>query len=182
MYYSSRLYHLYCVNFDAALQRLSVWQSFSSGQGTPVTASPNESALRTSVPSAQRRRIRQLLRDAKKDQRHSQIDLQSYLLLPIQRIPRYKMLLESLAECTSDVEDADAGDPTIVEALEIITQLANEMNERKRDSEGRHRLFHWQGRLGARFKSPLVQPHRTLLKEGIMVGEATAGQENMPWS
>jgi hypothetical protein len=51
-----------------------------------------------------------------------------------------------------------------------MTALASEMNERKRESEGRHRLLHWQQRIGNRFKSPLVQPHRQLVREGSMVG------------
>jgi hypothetical protein len=118
------------------------------------------------LSTSQRKRIRHVLKSAKRDPRHLQIDLQSYLLLPIQRIPRYKLLLESLVECTPSPHDPSQPHPALSSALETVAQLASEMNEKKRESEGRHRLLHWQDRFGASFKSPLVQPHRMLLKEG----------------
>ena len=72
-------------------------------------------------------------------------------------------------ECTPYSEELNRQDPTLSSALESISQLASEMNEKKRESEGRQRLLHWHARLGSEFKSPLVQPHRTLLKEGDMI-------------
>jgi hypothetical protein len=107
--------------------------------------------------------------------------------MPIQRIPRYKMMLENLLECTPLVDSPDQAEPFIAEALASMSNLATEMNERKRDNEGRQRLvrylvvevdleyrltplfqLYWQAQL-SRFKSPLVQPHRTVLREGHMV-------------
>jgi len=104
---------------------------------------------------------------------HSQIGCDSYLLMPIQRIPRYKMLLEALLSCTP-VDDGSymlAPNQQIAAALELVSHLASDLNERKRQSEGRHRLLYWQTRIGQRFKSPLVQPHRALVKEGAMTLE-----------
>lgn len=77
---------------------------------------------------------------ARKDPKHAQVDLGGYLLMPIQRIPRYKMLLEALLECTPMVDAPDQGEPVIAAALEAMSNLATEMNERKRDNEGRQRL------------------------------------------
>ena len=81
------------------------------------------------------------------------------------------MLLENLLSCTPADDGTNTASPnlTISAALEIATNLASELNERKRESEGRQRLLYWQGRIGNKFRSPLVQPHRTLLKEGSMV-------------
>lgn len=76
----------------------------------------------------------------------------------------------------------------IAAALDLVAHLATDLNERKRQSEGRQRLLYWQSRIGQRFKSPLVQvsspfprlakllmpilqPHRALVKEGKMVLE-----------
>lgn len=43
------------------------------------------------------------------------------------------------------------------------------MNEEKRDSESRRRLVQWQNRIrSSRFVSPLVQPHRKLLMDGVL--------------
>jgi hypothetical protein len=109
--------------------------------------------------------------------RHSQLNLESYLLLPVQRIPRYKLLLESLVACTpaEDGSQTPTTHPLLGKAVDLMTALASEMNERKRESEGRRRLLHWQQRIGNRFKSPLVQPHRQLLREGSMVSVITRG-------
>lgn len=117
---------------------------------------------------------------------HSQISLESYLLLPVQRVPRYRMLLESLVACTPALPTSTSfgllvpvapeaalasldPHPVLQEALELIGDVATAMNERKRETEGRAQLLYWQGRIGNRFRSPLVQPHRTLLRSGTWV-------------
>jgi hypothetical protein len=110
---------------------------------------------------------------------HSQISLESYLLLPVQRVPRYRMLLESLLTCTprapaSSLLSPDASaplepHPVIQEALDLIADVATSMNERKRETEGRAQLLYWQTRIGNKFRSPLVQPHRSLLRSGNLV-------------
>jgi len=59
--------------------------------------------------------------------------------------------------------------PIIQEALDLISDVATAMNEKKRETEGRAQLLYWQGRIGNRFRSPLVQPHRSLLRSGTWV-------------
>jgi len=98
---------------------------------------------------------------------HSQINLDSYLLLPIQRVPRYRLLLEDLALCTPPRKDQVRD--TLDDALNEIASLASLMNEEKRDAESRLRLFHWQKRITSRGPSPLVQPHRKLILDGPLV-------------
>lgn len=140
------------MNFDSALTRIALWKSFGTGTSTPIGShTPASDAMtNASAPplsSSQKKRIRTLLKTASADSRHSQIDIQSYLLLPIQRIPRYRMLLESLLECTPNPDDPSQPDPLLSSALETIAQLAQNMNERKRDSEGRKRLVSFIGKL-----------------------------------
>lgn len=89
----------------------------------------------------------------RKNPKHTQINLESYLLLPVQRIPRYRMLvrltlfhlapltslqLDSLARSTPPSIDISL-DP-IEEALQEMVTLASTMNEEKRDAESRQRL------------------------------------------
>ncbi|KAK9896826.1 hypothetical protein P389DRAFT_209431 [Cystobasidium minutum MCA 4210] len=175
-----KLYHSYTVNFDTALDRCTLWESFKSSSSSAPTSpmsGPNAQKSGLSLTLNQRRRIRHLLKTAKKDPRHTQMSLQSYLLMPIQRIPRYKLLLEALLECTPMADMPDQGEPAIASALESISNLATEMNERKRDNEGRQRLLYWQAQL-SRFKAPLVQPHRTVLREGHMLLERVVKRDN----
>lgn len=178
-YDSCRLYHSYTVNFQTTLERVKLWDSFlKSGSATPLQAQPSLPDMNGSggkhsgthqLSSSQKKRIRELLKTARKDPAHSQLGLQSYLLSPIQRIPRYKLLLEALAECTPSLDDPSQPDADLVIALRLISDLTLEMNEKTRDSEGRKRLLYWQARIKSRGQSPLVAPHRSLLKEGTMV-------------
>ena len=174
-----RLYHSYTVNFQTTLERVKLWDSFlKSGSATPLQPQPSLPDINGSggkhpgthqLSSSQKKRIRELLKTARKDPAHSQLGLQSYLLAPIQRIPRYKLLLEALAECTPSLDDPNQPDADLVTALNLIADLTLEMNEKTRDSEGRKRLLYWQARIKSRGQSPLVAPHRSLLKEGTMV-------------
>lgn len=174
-----KLYHSYTVNFQTTLERVKLWDSFlKGGSATPLQAQPSLSEINSGggrspathqLSSSQKKRIRELLKTARKDPAHSQLGLQSYLLSPIQRIPRYKLLLEALAECTPSHDDPNQPDANLVTALNLISGLTLEMNEKTRDSEGRKRLLYWQARIKSRGQSPLVAPHRSLLKEGNMV-------------
>lgn len=168
---------------------MALWESFkspSSAASTPPLSDASGQRIGVVLSPNQRKRIRHLMKTARKDPRHSQVGLGGYLLMPIQRILRYKMLLERLMECTPSLDSPDQADSEIVEAFTCMSDLATEMNERQRDNEGRQRLvgtrlrhstnpfltillqLYWQTQL-SRFRSPLVQPHRTVLSEGRMV-------------
>ncbi|MBW0486320.1 hypothetical protein O181_026035 [Austropuccinia psidii MF-1] len=195
-----KLYSTYITQFDAALERLREWTVSGNSSGnlsvpawTPSTSSTNSVTNSTShnhhhmLSNGQKKRLKAYLKRCRAHSSHTQMNLESYLLMPVQRLPRYKLLLENLVSCTPDSvyaseegrtkrsgKSEDIKLPNLIanrvvdEALNIITSVTAEMNERKRDSEGRQRLLYWQQRFGNKFKSPLVQPHRTLIKEGIM--------------
>lgn len=172
-----RMYSTYVNNFDTAMNRFKTWTSSNSANSSPM-ASPAVSALGGSnglesaskremdaLSPTQRKRMKAFLKQCRAHPDHSQIGCDSYLLMPIQRIPRYKMLLESLLSCTP-VDDGSfmlSPNPQIAAALDLVSNLATDLNEKKRQAEGRQRLLYWQTRIGQRFKSPLVQPHRVSL-------------------
>ena len=68
------------------------------------------------------------------DARHTQPNLQFYLIMPIQRIPRYKMLLDELLKHTAS-DHVDYDDLKV--AVEEMKLRACEINERVRQ-----RLFY----------------------------------------
>lgn len=183
-------YSTYINNFDNALSRMKTWLVSSNGTSTPspakgtgaigvaaVGASLIGSAVLPvgeSVPitgstlaPAQRKRVKTFLKRAKENPKHSQINLESYLLLPVQRIPRYKLLLNDLAQCTPPSESIGPND-ALDDAIHEITTLASLMNEEKREAESRLRLLAWQQRITSRGPSPLVQPHRKLILDGAL--------------
>lgn len=45
------------------------------------------------LTSGQRKRIKSYLKRCRLNPRHSQLNLEGYLLLPVQRIPRYRLLV-----------------------------------------------------------------------------------------
>ncbi|ORY25617.1 RhoGEF domain-domain-containing protein [Naematelia encephala] len=141
-------YSTYINNFDNALSRMKTWEAD------------------TTMTMNQRKRVRAFLKRCRESPKHSQINLESYLLLPIQRVPRYKLLLEDLAMCTP--LRVDGPRDTLDDALNEIASLASLMNEEKRGSDSRLRLFHWQKRITSRGPSPLVQPHRKLIMDGAL--------------
>ncbi|KAL7420805.1 hypothetical protein Q5752_004758 [Cryptotrichosporon argae] len=176
-------YSTYINNFDNALSRMKGWTALSSPL-TPASSrlgSPSISAglsaaaaIGTSsvdmphsgsyLSPSQRKRVKTFLKRCRESPKHSQINLESYLLLPVQRVPRYKLLLEDLAMCTPPRDDSPSD--ALDDALAEIANLASLMNEEKREAESRLRLFHWQQRITSRGPSPLVQPHRRLILDG----------------
>ncbi|KNE56373.1 hypothetical protein AMAG_02186 [Allomyces macrogynus ATCC 38327] len=114
---------------------------------------------------AKRKKVRQFCDTAAQDPAHHQINLQAYLMLPIQRIPRYRLLLQSLLKHTPE-DHADYADLT--RALAEIEAIAKKINERKRLQEDTAKLIALQARIKGR-PGPLVTPHRRLLLEGSLL-------------
>ncbi|KAF8474305.1 hypothetical protein JB92DRAFT_1904343 [Gautieria morchelliformis] len=185
-----RMYSTYINNFDNAVQRLKQWtldpRTTQSTPGSSMT-SPNSSTAHLAgmslqmsavnvssvgdnasasgihpLTTSQRKRIKSYLKRCRLNPKHSQLNLEGYLLLPIQRIPRYRML--ELVRFTPP--NPEAYDDPMDRALTEISSLANNMNEGKREAESRRKLVQWQTRIRGKFPSPLVQPHRRLIMDG----------------
>ncbi|GAA5904614.1 uncharacterized protein JCM6883_003841 [Sporobolomyces salmoneus] len=188
-----KIYSAYVNGFDSALAQIQTWAA-SSTSGRPSTASGPSggtsstlfdaaSQIGSNLTQSRKKRIKSWMKRCRAHPSHSQISLESYLLLPVQRIPRYRLLLESLLACTpSPPTDSLAPlsaflsptpllspHPTILSAVLEMDLVATTLNESKRETEGRAQLLMWQGRIVNRYKSSLVQPHRTLLRSGKLV-------------
>ncbi|TBU48420.1 hypothetical protein BD309DRAFT_853892 [Dichomitus squalens] len=188
-----KMYSTYINNFDNSVQRIKSW--VSDRPTTPAAAaalSPSSSSAQlvghslniaaglghagsadggrdtnvVHLTSSQRKRIKAYLKRCRMNPRHSQLNLEGYLLLPVQRIPRYRLLLEELVRSSPPMYEYM--DDPIERALTEIASLATNMNEGKRESESRRRLVQWQSRIRGKFPSPLVQPHRRLIMDGAL--------------
>ena len=83
--------------------------------------------------------------------------------MPIQRIPRYKLLLEDLIKF-SDITHVDyAG---LHKALACVKELANNINERKRDAEAAARVEKIKDLFDKKTAAQIVQPSRRFVREG----------------
>ncbi|GAA5991816.1 hypothetical protein JCM10908_002218 [Rhodotorula pacifica] len=180
-----KIYSSYINGFDDALARIQSWAKptqtrspllptpTSPAIGNSLAAYDAAAGVQSTLSTSQKKRIKSWLKRCRTHPSHTQISLESYLLLPIQRIPRYRMLLGTLASCTPVIasEDDDAKDGSgsaLAQAVHNLEEIANMLNESKRENEGRAQLIMWQNRLVSKFKSPLVQPHRTLLRSGAL--------------
>eukprot|EP01105_Mastigella_eilhardi_P002739 TRINITY_DN1350_c3_g1_i1.p1 TRINITY_DN1350_c3_g1~~TRINITY_DN1350_c3_g1_i1.p1 ORF type:complete len:717 (+),score=185.48 TRINITY_DN1350_c3_g1_i1:47-2197(+) len=92
--------------------------------------------------------------------------LNSFLILPVQRIPRYKMLLEDLCKHTQpDHPDIK----NLQESLAIIQKVAHEVNEQIKAQENRRKMMEIQQRVGTiPGIQQLVVAHRTFVREGTL--------------
>jgi hypothetical protein len=112
-------YSTYTNNFDNALARMQTWTTVTTS--TPSTPLPQKPKTPTGPPSAglsslkvsgpiaspvelvphsgnqlnanQKKRVKAFLKKCREHPMHSQINLESYLLLPVQRVTRYRLLV-----------------------------------------------------------------------------------------
>eukprot|EP01080_Neovahlkampfia_damariscottae_P011797 gene11797-5131_t len=89
--------------------------------------------------------------------------LESFLIMPVQRIPRYKMLFQDLLKNTPD-NFPDKAD--VSSALSLIADIAMFVNEGKRQNENSKLLKELAKLLKEKY-STLVQSHRQFKKETV---------------
>ncbi|XP_058118067.1 putative protein tag-52 [Anopheles coustani] len=93
-----------------------------------------------------------------------QMKLISLLIQPIQRIPRYKLLLQQVLLYTSP---SDAAYKPLQESIRLVEQSVSHINSVVEDHENTQRLITVQNALTNK-SLKLVQPGRKILKEGIL--------------
>ncbi|KAL1924278.1 uncharacterized protein VTP21DRAFT_7313 [Calcarisporiella thermophila] len=135
-----RMYSFYINNCDSALGMLEGWRR-------------------------SRKPVKQLMEAARTHSRHAQINFQGYLLLPVQRIPRYRLLLKDLLRNTYE-SHGDYAD--LRRASEAMEARAEEVNARKREHENHERIVQIQAMLRSRSRTVLVQHDRRLIREGFL--------------
>ncbi|KAI0240754.1 hypothetical protein L0F63_007307, partial [Massospora cicadina] len=145
-----KMYSLYINDFATANQEAERLQAIGSG-GVVGSAARH------------RKRIRQYLEACLSHPAHNQLNLQGFLLLPVQRIPRYRLLLQDLLRCTPPSHPDHEG---LVRAYADVARRADEINERKRVKEANDKVLEIQNRIRGQNLVPLVEPHRRFIKEG----------------
>lgn len=172
-----RMYSAYINGCDEAQALIALYMSTTSNSATAVLRSAAATATSgssnidlvsgkelASMTPGQKKRFKTFMKRSREHPRHSQLSIESYLLLPVQRIPRYELLLRDLARSTdpSRLEDPKA----LTCALGQISSIAASVNESKRQSEQDRKLLAWQSRLRTQWQTPLVLPHRRLIRDG----------------
>lgn len=96
------------------------------------------------------------------------LDITSYLIMPVQRIPRYKLLLEDLVRHT---DESDRDRDALIMCLAEVRALAEKINERRRLADSNAKLVEIQAHLTERID--LFQPARRFVREDRFAVEAS---------
>ncbi|XP_063282978.1 FYVE, RhoGEF and PH domain-containing protein 3 [Pelobates fuscus] len=131
-----KMYGEYVKNFDKAMEMVNSWTQ------------------RSSV-------FKEVIQTIQKDDVCGNLTLQHHMLEPVQRIPRYELLLKDylkkLPEDSPDRKDSE-------KSLELISTAANHSNAAIRKMEKMHKLLEVYERLGG--EEDIVNPANELIKEG----------------
>jgi len=104
------------------------------------------------------------LEDAKKHPRCQRLGLAGLLIMPVQRIPRYELLLRDYIKHTwRDHQDYAA----LGTAIQSIQQVNKYINDKKKESDLKHRMEEVQEKLKGN-RENLLQTHRRFIMEGAM--------------
>jgi RhoGEF domain len=155
---SLECYKTYLNNYDVASSLVN-WAQKSHQSDIfkfPATDSGKYSAININMPASTAKKLTSFIAGCKKDPKHTQLNLLSYLLMPVQRIPRYKMLLESLLKHTP-VSHEDY--LPLYQATTMITEFVDSCNEAKRA---------WEKELGRLYILKTVIPTKQSINAEII--------------
>nr|XP_061802183.1 FYVE, RhoGEF and PH domain-containing protein 3-like [Nerophis lumbriciformis] len=131
-----KMYGEYVKNFDRAMDLVNTWTQRSS-------------------------QFKSVVQNVQKQDVCGNLTLQHHMLEPVQRIPRYELLLKDYLRKLPD----DALDRKDTEkALELISTAANHSNAAIKKMEKMHKLLEVYERLGG--EEDIVNPANELIKEG----------------
>ncbi|EFA85018.1 pleckstrin domain-containing protein [Heterostelium album PN500] len=111
------------------------------------------------------KKFKTFLNECKYSQSAKKLDLNDLLIMPIQRLPRYILLLEELTQYTQNSQEKQ----NLIDAKQIMKEVASYVNQAT-ERKGTMRndqisLAHIQQLLGPKAAN-LIQPHRKLVKSG----------------
>jgi hypothetical protein len=110
------------------------------------------------------------------DPRVGSLSITSFLIMPVQRIPRYELLLREVLKKTDPQAEA-AEHANLLRALESIHDVAEHVNDAMKQAEARQKVVEVQEQLVGDLQ--LVTPDRVLIKMGTLgkVGHGKDGKE-----
>ncbi|KAL1924524.1 uncharacterized protein VTP21DRAFT_4178 [Calcarisporiella thermophila] len=124
----------------------------------PVAIMTIEKLLKTNT------NFKKFLDQCHEDPRLQKMNLEAHLLLPIQRIPRYKLLIEALLNRTDPLHPDYRN---LTKCVSQIARIAEDVNDNIREAENQRRIHELQNNI-INLPQPIVAPHRKLLLQGNM--------------
>jgi hypothetical protein len=134
-----KVYTTYCNNYNRAIEMVDTLRKSNSA-------------------------FKEFLIKGRQDPRCKELEFLDLLVLPIQRIPRYVMLLEDLLRCTPE---SHKDYELLKKSLNLMKDVANYVNERKRENENLQAVLQIQSVLIN--YSNLAKPARRYIDEGPLI-------------
>jgi hypothetical protein len=105
-----------------------------------------------------------LVQEIQQKPENNQLDLASYLIMPVQRVPRYNLLLEDLVKHTwNEHPDYEA----LVKARTQVAEVGKYLNEKKREAENLQKLMEiTEAIIGD--CPPIAEPHRSFINQYVV--------------
>jgi hypothetical protein len=147
---------------DIFLQFAPFFRSYTQYVGNHDNASELLKKLESS--SGGNRRFKELVESNMSKPENKNLSVASYLIMPIQRIPRYKLLLEEVLRNTSD-DHPDYSN--LLKGLESVSAVAKHINAEMHAQENRAAIVRIQNEFS--HSVSFVQPHRRFVRQGTMV-------------
>jgi len=122
-----------------------------------------DNSLKTLARCSEKSAFEKFCQEAKTNPQSQRLDLASFLIMPVQRIPRYELLINDLLKNT---RRAHKDFKPLANALEQIKSVAKHINEQKRVYENMQRILEIQECLCGKKKEKIVTEDRKLLTEG----------------
>ncbi|KAI0312324.1 hypothetical protein OF83DRAFT_1146615 [Amylostereum chailletii] len=147
---------------DSNLQNMKIYREYCTNQGNAIKVLQS---LRESQPD-----LALHLQHLRDEPAVRNLDLSSYLLVPMQRITRYPLLIKQILHYTEPDEDRQMTE----HALQTAEKILGNINEAIRTQEGRERLKHlsqdlWIGHGRLDLTAPTRHlGERKLIKEGVL--------------
>eukprot|EP00008_Paramoeba_atlantica_P001394 CAMPEP_0201501788 /NCGR_PEP_ID=MMETSP0151_2-20130828/83781_1 /ASSEMBLY_ACC=CAM_ASM_000257 /TAXON_ID=200890 /ORGANISM="Paramoeba atlantica, Strain 621/1 / CCAP 1560/9" /LENGTH=814 /DNA_ID=CAMNT_0047895325 /DNA_START=790 /DNA_END=3234 /DNA_ORIENTATION=- len=111
--------------------------------------------------TSERPQLKKFIDEAQLKPESKGLSLFDFLIMPVQRVPRYCLLLREVIKFTPETHEDSLA---LKDALSSIQNLAGEINESKRVMEQKINFLKVQGRLGLPSGWPLA-PHRVYVTE-----------------
>ncbi|KAJ2311061.1 hypothetical protein IWW54_002850, partial [Coemansia sp. RSA 2705] len=126
----------------------------------------HETSVKTLSSIVSRRAVGDFIREARQDVTQiGQVSLDGHLLTPVQRLPRYRMLLTDLLSNTpSNHPDHEA----LFMVLTELNAIIFDVNEKKRAFENQSQLRRLQRSISGSADIPLLASHRVFCFEGSL--------------
>ncbi|KAJ3440313.1 faciogenital dysplasia protein [Anaeramoeba flamelloides] len=115
-----------------------------------------------------KKKFRQFIQETESNERCHRLRIDDFLVSPLQRVPRYKLLLERLVKkTTKNTEEYNS----LKNVYDQICSTAHKINEKKRDAENSFRVYEISEKLLTDGSEDinLFQWYRRLVKEGPLV-------------